>query len=135
MVLVGAWHGNPGRLVFLQQKAREGWAFQPPTILLKSVTLLRELGRDPPSPRTALYVVPETSTDIVQAESIAAALDATLTQSERLSHVSDRVAVLQVSLHERSVLEFQSAANREPLGPTLHVRDFLAQASGDAKRW
>jgi hypothetical protein len=43
--------------------------------------------------------------------------------------------VLRVGLHQRSVLEFLSADEQEPLGPTLHVRQFLANALGDAKRW
>lgn len=135
ILLVGAWHGNPGRLVFLQQKASEGWVFQPPTILLKSVTLLRELGRNPPSPRTTLYVVPDTPQDAAPAASLAAVLDAAVTPRDGLPLSSDRGALLQVGLHQRSALEFLSPAEKEPLGPTLHVREFLAEASGDAKRW
>lgn len=135
MLLVGAWHGNPGRLVFLRQKADEGWVFQPPTILLKSVTLLRELGRDPPSPRTSLYVVPETPSDVAPAESLAAALDAPVTLQDQLPSTPDRGAVLQVSLQQRSVLEFLSPTEKEPLGPTLHVRDFVVEALGDVRRW
>jgi rRNA maturation protein Rpf1 len=135
MLLVGAWHGNPGRLVFLQQDAKGEWVFQPPTILLKSVTLLRELGRDPPAPRTSLYVVPETPEDATPAESLAAALDATLTPRDRVPVTSDRDAVLHVGLHHRSLLEFLSSTETEALGPTLHVKQFLTEALGDAKRW
>lgn len=134
-LLVGAWHGNPGRLVFLQQKTGEGWVFQPPTILLKSATLLRELGHDPPPPRTALFVVPDTPQDAAPAESLAAALDAPVRQRDSLPPPSDRGALLQVSLHQRSTLEFLSPTGEEPLGPALHVREFLAEAFGDAKRW
>lgn len=135
LLLVGAWHGNPGRLVFLQQKAGEGWGFQPPTILLKSVTLLREVGHDPPPPRTALFVVPDTPQDEAPAESLAAALDAPVTQRDSLPSTSDRAALLLVGLHQGSTLEFLAPTGKEPLGPTLHVREFLAEALGDAKRW
>jgi U3 small nucleolar ribonucleoprotein protein IMP4 len=135
MLLVGAWHGNPGRLVFLRQQPAEGWVFHPPTILLKSVTLLRDLDHDSPSPRTALFVVPDTPLDAEPAESLAAAFDAALRLRDSLPIVADRGAVLRVGLHQRSVLEFLSADEQEPLGPTLHVRQFLANALGDAKRW
>jgi len=134
-ILVGAWHGNPGRLVFLQQKTGEGWVFQPPTILLKSVTLLRELGHDPPPPRTALFVVPDTPQDAAPAESLAAALDVPVGARDDLPPPSDRGALLQVSLHQRSTLEFLSPTDKEPLGPTLRVKEFLSEALGDAKRW
>jgi U3 small nucleolar ribonucleoprotein protein IMP4 len=135
ILLVGAWHGNPGRLVFLEHKAAEGWVFQPPTVLLKSVTLLRDLDHDPPSRQNALYVVPNTSLDAAAAESLATALEAPLRLRDNLPANSGREAVLRVALHARSVLEFLSPDEKEPLGPTIYVREFLDKALGDVKRW
>lgn len=134
ILLVGGYHGNPGRLGFLKYAEGE-WSFQPPTLLLRSVILLRERHLPPPPPAKALYVVPHTPQDAEKAEILAQALEANFVQPEELPGDEPRSVVLWVSLGRRSVLEFHTLRGNRLAGPVLLLRSFLNKPMGDMKRW
>ena len=134
LLLVGGFHGNPGRLGFLHNQD-QGWAFLPPTIILKTVTLLREHQQPAPRPPKQLYVMPDTKKDFVHAESLAKALGVTCVEREDLPVHAHRAALLRVALRQRSSLEFVSIKEDQLLGPSLLIKRFLQKPMGDMKRW
>ncbi len=134
VILIGGYHGNPGRLIFLQYSQDE-WLFQPPLIFTKSVILLRQKRQQPIPKSKVLYVVQDTDRDKLNAEIIARALGVTFVEREALSTGKPGVALLLVALHQSSVLEFLSLQDSQPVGPTLYVRNIYRKPRGDWKRW
>jgi U3 small nucleolar ribonucleoprotein protein IMP4 len=134
VLLIGGYHGNPGRLVFLHYSQGQ-WHFQPPLIFIKSVVLLRQMIRQQiPSSKT-LYVIQDIDRDKSVAEAIAKALGVSFVNREALSSERANSALLLVALHQRKTLEFLSLQDNQPVGPTLHVRNIYLKPRGDWKRW
>lgn len=134
VLLIGGYHGNPGRMVFLHY-FQEEWLFQPPLIFLKSVILLRQKRRQPIPSSKILYVIQDTDRDKPQAEILAQALGFSFVKRETLSSERPNVVLLLVALHQRSILEFLSLQDNQPVGPTLYVRNVYRKPRGDWKRW
>lgn len=134
IILVGGFHGSPGRLGFLYNEG-EKWEFISPTILLKSVTLLRERQQSLPHSPKRLYVMPDTLKDMARAKILANALGVTCIEREDLPVHAHRAALLRVALHQRSALEFVSMLEDQLLGPSLLIQRFLQKPMGDMKRW
>ena len=134
ILLVGAFHGNPGRLGFLEYKS-ETWQFIPPTIIVKAVQLLRELAPSRTQRPTQLFVLAETSQDHQYAELVAQALDLSAVQRDELHDVPRRSALLRVSLRHPKTIAFLTTDEKQPLGPKLAVKHFLTRPMGDHKRW
>lgn len=134
ILLVGAFHGNPGRLGFLHF-VQDSWLFNPPTILLKSVRLLRESRPNSIRPSRTLYVIPDTDNDTVRAEILAKALDVSYIQRANLPNKESKTSILLVALYRRSCIEFLSLQEEQLIGPTLFVQRFLSKAMGDMKQW
>jgi hypothetical protein len=86
-----------------------------------------------PKPKR-LYIVPGSDRDKSAAEIIASALEVPVFQREDLSIDTD-AALLLVALHERSILEFVSLRDEQPVGPAMHVRRLYRKPRGDWKRW
>ncbi len=134
ILLIGGYHGNPGRLIFLQYLQRK-WLFQPPLIFLKSVILLRQK-RQQPIPRSKiLYIIQDTDRDKSQAELLALALGVPFVRREALSTERADVTLVLVALHRRSNLEFLSLRDNQAVGPSLYVRNVYRKPRGDWKRW
>ncbi len=134
VLLIGGYHGNPGRMVFLHYFQGE-WLFQAPLVFLKSVVLLRQMRRQPiPSSKT-LYVIQDTDRDKSVAETFAQALGVSFVKREALSSERVNVVLLLVALHQRKILEFLSLPDNQPVGPTLYVRKVYQKPRGDWKRW
>lgn len=134
LLLVGGFHGSPGRLGFLHTQD-EDWVFIPPTILLKSVSLLREHQQSLPRSIKRLYVMPNTKNDLARAESLANALGVTCIEREDLPIHTRHAALLRVALHQRSSLEFVSVQEDQLLGPSMRIQRFLRRPMGAMKRW
>ena len=134
ILLVGAFHGNPGRLGFLDYDG-EVWQFIPPTIIIKSVQLLREL--KPPKTRrpTQLYVLAKTPRDQKHAELLARALEIPMVQRDELIEVPAGSALLHITLRHPKTIAFLTQDERQPLGPKLDIKHFLTRPMGDQKRW
>ncbi|MFX0169809.1 MAG: hypothetical protein ACFE89_10690 [Candidatus Hodarchaeota archaeon] len=134
ILLVGAFHGNPGRFGFLEY-TEENWKFAPPTIILKSVQLLRE--NPAPSPRKPiqLYVLPDTPQDQTRAELLAQALEIPCIQRAKLTELPGESALLLVKLSHPKTLAFMTRDEQQPLGPRLGVKHFLSRPMGERKRW
>ena len=133
ILLVGGYHGNPGRLIFIKY-SQDKWSFQPPLIFLKAVTLLRQMRKQTTPKSKRLYVVQDTDRDKSQAELIASALEVPIVQREVLTNEAD-AALLLVAIHQRLTLEFFSIQDNQPVGPTLYVRRIYRKPRGDWKRW
>ena len=134
VLLVGAFHGNPGRIGFLQYNG-DSWHFHPPTVILKSVNLLRNHRSTPPRPVQALYVVPDTPQDTKSAEILAQVLNAPVLEKGAFPSQRRQAALLRVNLRQRQELDFVSLDETEPMGPTLLVKRFLSKPMGTIKRW
>ena len=134
ILLVGAFHGNPGRLGFLEYR-RDTWQFIPPTIIIKTVQLLRETGSPKSHRPTQLVVLAETPRDQKNAALLAQALEVPSIDPEALPDVSQKTAVLRVSLRHPKTIAFLTPDGTQPLGPTLVVKHFLNRPMGDHKRW
>ncbi len=134
ILLVGAFHGNPGRLGFLRFM-NESWEFQPPTIIIKSTRLLREYHIEPPRKIKTLYVVPDDPRDESKAEMLAQALEVPYTNRENLLDSKSKFAILRVSYARNKSIDFLSPDEKQPLGPSLALKHFLTRPIGDQKRW
>ncbi|MFX1562527.1 MAG: hypothetical protein ACFFDP_04390 [Promethearchaeota archaeon] len=134
ILLVGSFHGNPGRLGFLHL-VQDSWVFNPPTIILRTVQLLRESKRDTIPPSKILYVVPDTDNDTIQAELLANALDLPFADRTNIPKTEPKTSILLVALYKRSCIEFLSLQEEQYVGPTLFVKKFLRKAMGDMKQW
>jgi U3 small nucleolar ribonucleoprotein protein IMP4 len=132
ILLVGGFHGNPGRLGFLEWQ-EDKWVFIPPTILLKSVTLLREQRTPVRSPKR-LYVFPETAKDQRSAHLLAQAIEVSLVDSEELPFLPSQGSILRVALRHRR-LDFVSLQQDIVMGPSMVIKHFLHKPMGDSRRW
>jgi rRNA maturation protein Rpf1 len=134
ILLVGAFHGNPGRLGFLDYDG-EGWQFIPPTIIIKSVQLLRELVTPKTRRPTLLFVLAESPRDQQHAELLARALEIPTVQRDELIEIPAGSALLHVTLRHPKTIAFLTQDERHPLGPKLVVKHYLTRPMGDQKRW
>jgi len=134
ILLVGSFHGNPGRLGFLHL-IEDSWMFKPPTIILKSVHLLRESRHDSIPPSKLLYIVPETDNDTANAEILANTLGMPFVNRTNISKTGPNASILLVALHQRSCIEFLSLQEEQFTGPTLFIKRFLRKSMGDMKQW
>ena len=134
LLLVGAFHGNPGRLGFLEFSG-ETWHFIPPTIIIKAVQLLREITPSPTYRPTQLFVCAGTSRDSNNAELLAKALELPVVRHDELFDAPKRSALLHVSLGQLKTIAFFAQDGRQPLGPKVTIKHFLTRPMGDAKRW
>lgn len=134
ILLVGAFHGNPGRLGFLEYNG-ETWQFIPPTIIVKAVQLLRDLAVSRPQRPTQLFVLAETAQDHQFAELLAQALNLSTVQHDELHDVPRRSGLLHVSLRHPKTIAFLTPDEKQPVGPKLAVKHFLTRPMGDQKRW
>lgn len=134
ILLIGSFHGNPGRIGFLHL-VEDSWIFNPPTIILRSVQLLRESRRDSIPPSKTLYVVPDTDNDTVHAELLSKALGMPFVNRTYIPETESKTSILLAALHQRSRIEFLSLQEEQPIGPTLFVKRFLRKAMGDMKKW
>ncbi len=132
ILLVGGFHGNPGRLGFLDWQEDE-WTFIPPTILLNSVALLREQG-PPVRSSKRLYIFPETANDQRPAQLLAQALEVSLIDAEELPFLPSQGSILRVALRHKR-LDFVSLQQDAVTGPSMVVKHFLHKPMGDLKRW
>ena len=134
ILLVGAFHGNPGRIEFLHL-SQDTWAFQPPTIILKSVQLLRDQKNQPPRTIKRLVVVPDTTHDHNKATVLAKGLDVPCATRDALPRASNNMAVLRVAVSRYRAIDFVSPDETHFLGPALRVKHFLNRSIGEPKRW
>lgn len=111
------------------------WEFQPPTIIIKSASLLRETSDIIPQSIKRLYVLPDTVRDQHQAEILAHALSAPLLLRENLPDHQLKTALLRVGLSKSQTLTFTSMDEKQLLGPSIKVKHFLTRPIGDEKRW
>jgi rRNA maturation protein Rpf1 len=134
ILLVGAFHGNPGRIGFLEFNG-ETWQFIPPTIIIKAVQLLRELS--PPKKRrpTQLFVLADTPHDQNNAELLAQAFEVPWVQRDALHDLPKGSVLLQVRLRHPKTIAFLTPDEKQPLGPKLVIKYFLTRPMGDQKRW
>ena len=134
ILLVGAFHGNPGRLGFLDYNG-ETWQFIPPTIIIKAVQLGRELAPSRTRRTTQLFVLAETSQDHQLAELLAQALNLSMVQHDELYGIPQKSALLYVSLRHPKTIAFLTQDKKHPAGPKLAIKHFLTKPMGDRKRW
>lgn len=134
ILLVGAYHGNPGRLGFLEFSGKT-WEFQPPTIIIKTTRLLRESKVKPTSGIKNLYVVPDSSSDQNNAKLLALALGAPYSTREELPKSKGKSALLRVGIAQYRSIDFLSQDEQHPLGPSILTKHFLTKPIGDQKRW
>jgi rRNA maturation protein Rpf1 len=134
ILLVGSFHGNPGRLGFLHY-VEDSWMFRAPTILLKFVRLLRETQNNLKSRCRTLFIVPDTENDTIQAKILAEALGMPLVNRTDLPQKGVGTSILLVALRRRSCIEFHSLHEEHLMGPTLFIKRFLSKAMGDMKQW
>jgi U3 small nucleolar ribonucleoprotein protein IMP4 len=134
ILLVGAFHGNPGRLGFLEFR-EETWDFQPPTIIIKSVRLLRETEANPPGGIKNLYVVPDSPRDEKRAALLAQALDVPYFTRDQLPAPKEKSAIVRVGIAKNRLIEFLTLDEQFPLGPKIMTKHFLTKPMGEKKRW
>lgn len=134
IMLVGAYHGNPGRLGFLEFNG-EIWEFQPPTIIIKTTRLLRESKVKPTSGIKNLYVIPDSSPDQNKAKLLAQAIDVPYSTREELPTQKGKAALLRVGIAQYKSIDFLSLDEQQPLGPSIVTKQFLTKPMGDHKRW
>jgi rRNA maturation protein Rpf1 len=134
LLLVGAFHGNPGRIGFLNYSG-DAWEFFPPTIIIKSAQLLRECLNSPPRRIKTLVVLPDTSYDNQNATLLAEALNVPCIDRDALSRLQSHTAVLRVGLSQYKAMDFVSADETQPLGPSMKVKHFLTRPMGEQSRW
>lgn len=134
ILLVGAYHGNPGRLGFLEFNGII-WEFQPPTIIIKTTRLLRESKVKPTSGIKNLYVIPDSPSDEKNATLLAQALDVPYSIREELPTPKGKSALLRVGIAQYRSIDFLTLDEQHPLGPTIVTKHFLTKPMGDQKRW
>ncbi len=134
LLLVGAFHGNPGRIGFLDY-SKNGWEFYPPTILITSTQLLRERSHNSPRKIRDLVVLPDLPNDQPKAQILAQALNVPCIERAVLSDLESEVAVLRVALTQYRAMDFVSPDESQPLGPAMRVKHFLARPMGESKQW
>ncbi|MFX1319057.1 MAG: hypothetical protein ACFE9D_02125 [Promethearchaeota archaeon] len=134
ILLVGAFHGNPGRIGFLHH-SQDTWEFQPPTIILKSVQLLQDQKNQTPRTIKRLVVLADTSYDQNKATILAKALDVPCVNRDTLPSISNKIAILRVALSRYKVMDFVTPDETHLLGPALRVKHYLNRSMGEAKRW
>ncbi len=134
IMLIGAYHGNPGRLGFLEFNG-ELWEFQPPTIIIKTTRLLRESKVKPTSGIRKLYVIPDSSSDQSKAKLMAQALDAPYSTREELPTSKENSALLRVGIARYRSIDFLSLDEQHPVGPSIVTKHFLTKPMGDQKQW
>ncbi len=134
ILLVGAFHGNPGRIGFLNQVG-ETWEFYPPTIIIKSSQLLRDGEHSPPPRIKKLVVLPDVQTDQRKSMMLADALNVSCIDRDSLSNLNKATAVLRVGISKYKAMDFVSPDETQSLGPSWKVKHFLTRSIGDHKRW
>jgi rRNA maturation protein Rpf1 len=134
ILLVGAFHGNPGRIGFLDY-SKDGWDFYPPTIIITSAQLLRERSQNSPRKIKKLVVIPDLPNDQSKAQLLAQALNVPCIERDTLSDFHSEVAVLRVALAQYKAMDFVSPDESQPLGPAMRVKHFLTRPIGEQKRW
>ena len=134
ILLVGAFHGNPGRIGFLHH-SQDTWKFQSPTIIFQSVQLLRDQKNQQPRTIKRLVVLADTSYDQTKATVLAKALDAPCVNREALPIASNNTAILRVAVSRYKAMDFVSPDETHLLGPALRVKHFLNRSMGEPKRW
>ncbi len=134
ILLVGAFHGNPGRIGFLKFSG-ETWEFYPPTLIIKSTRLLRETNFTPPRKILKLYVLSDTPRDQVKAQMLASALNVTCLNRDKLPDIQGTAALLRVGLSRYKSIDFSSPDEKLLLGPALTIKHFLTRPMGDQNRW
>lgn len=134
LLLVGAFHGNPGRIGFLNY-SEDGWNFFPPTIIITSTQLLRERNNNLPRKIRKLFVLADLPNDQSKAQLLAQALNVPCIERDALSGLESQAAVLRVALTQYKALDFVSPDESHLLGPAMRVKHFLTRPMGEAKRW
>jgi rRNA maturation protein Rpf1 len=134
LLLVGAFHGNPGRLGFLTL-SEENWAFSPPTIIIKSTQLLRETEASPSRNIKTLVVLPDRHSDQPKAQLLAEALMVSCTTRDDLSSLRKDTVVLRVALSRYKAMDFVSTDETQLLGPSMKIKHFLTRPIGELRRW
>jgi hypothetical protein len=134
ILLVGAFHGNPGRIGFLRY-FDNAWEFFPPTIIIKSVQLLREGQHSPPRGVKQLVILPDTSYDQNKATMLAETLNVPSLPRETLPGSSSQTAVLRVAISQYRAMDFVSPDETKLVGPAMKVKHFLTRPMGEEKRW
>ncbi|MHA2314273.1 MAG: Brix domain-containing protein [Candidatus Hermodarchaeia archaeon] len=134
ILLVGAYHGNPGRLGFLEFNG-ESWEFQPPTIIIKTASLLRESKTKPTTGIKNLYVIPDSSSDQNKAKLLASALDVPYHTRDQLPTPKGKSALIRVGIARYRSIDFLSLDEQHPVGPAIITKYFLTKPMGDQKRW
>ncbi len=134
LLLVGGFHGNPGRIGFLQYTG-DAWEFFPPTIIIKSTQLLREGQHNPPRNIKKVVVLPDVSFDLNKAKLLAEALKVPCIQRAALPNLQDNTAVLRVGIARYKAIDFVSPNETQLLGPSMKIKHFLTRPMGEEKRW
>jgi len=134
ILLVGAFHGNPGRLGFLDY-SEDAWNFYPPTIIIKSAQLLRETQYNSPRNIKKLVVLPDLTHDQSKAALLAKALNVPCINRDTLPQLSTNTGVLRVGISQYKAMDFVSPDETQLLGPAIKVKHFLTRPMGEQKRW
>ncbi len=134
MLLVGAFHGNPGRIGFLDYSG-ETWEFYPPTIIIKSAQLLRETQHGSPRSIKKLVVLPDAPHDQNKAKLLAEALNVPCIDRDTLPNSQSHTVVLRVGISRYKAMDFVSLDETQLLGPSMKVKHFLTRPMGEQKQW
>ena len=134
LLLVGAFHGSPGRIGFLDYSG-DTWEFFPPTVIIKSIQLLREVRDTPTRNIKKLVVLPDRSSDTTKATLLAEALTVPCIDRDSLKTLTNDTAVLRVAFSQYKAMDFVSPDETQPLGPSMKVKHFLTRPMGEHKRW
>jgi hypothetical protein len=111
------------------------WEFHPPTVIIKSVQLLRESQHRLTQTVKRLIVVPDSSSDQTKATLLAQALDVPCVDRDTLPSHSSNTAVLRVGVSRYKAMDFVSPDETKLLGPAMKVKHFLTRPMGEPKRW
>lgn len=134
LLLVGAFHGSPGRIGFLNYSG-DIWEFYPPTVIIKSIQLLREVQNTSARNIKKLVVLPDSSYDAKKAILLAEALNVTCINRDSLDALKNDTAVFRIGISRYKAMDFVSPDETQLLGPSMKVKHFLTRPMGEQKRW
>ena len=134
LLLVGAFHGSPGRIGFLNYSG-DTWEFFPPTVIIKSIQLLREVHDGQTRNIKKLVVLPDRSYDTKKATLLADALNVPCVDRDSLETLTNDTAVFRIGLSQYKAMDFVSPDETQRLGPSMKVKHFLTRPMGEHKRW
>ena len=128
VIIIGAWRGNPGRLLFMKI-TEDGYQFAPPFLLLAGVKLLREMSEQdrPPSISTEIVATAESSSVKVKelGESLAELFKLPyieVSAPEDLRGSADVIMWVEDGRREAAAIKFLNGRSLKPAGPLIRIR-------------